>query len=615
MRSWRGVAGGVEAMTEPGGATADRESGGWHSRPLVRLVRDYIWRYRWSYLAGAAFLWITNYLSVSIPGEIGRAIDALRGGSPVGRHVAAIAAMGVAVIGVRTLSRILIFNPGRHVEYHLRADLFTKLLRLQPEFYARHKRGDIVSRASNDISWVRTLVGYGGLQVVNVTIAVVLTGWKMLTLSPRLTLLALLPIVVGMVLVQWSIRRLFYLSRRSQEQLGEISEHVLGSLQGIAAIQGFVAHEAFVGRFEERNQDWLRTSMKLAVIRAAALPVLVLAGGIAMFVLIAVGGRMVLAGGLTLGELAAFTALLTVLLPPLRSLGWMLSVIQRGRAALERILELMDAPVDRPEGSEGLVHAPGRGPSIELRDLRFAYPDDPDNEVLGGIDARIPAGTVVGLFGRTGSGKSTLLRVLARLYNPPSGAVFVDRADLSALELAAWRRRLAMVPQRPFLFSDTIASNVALEADPDPELVQEAIRMAALEHDLEVLPEGLETVVGERGIMLSGGQRQRVALARGLYRGGDALILDDVLSAVDHSTEAALVETVAGLARGPSAPTIFIASHRLSALRHCDLTLVLDRGRLVDQGTHEELISRAGPYRDAWLVQKSHAPEAREAVS
>jgi ATP-binding cassette subfamily B protein len=325
-----------------------RGAGGLSANPLVRLARDYAWRYRWSYLAGAAFLWITNYLSVSIPGEIGRAIDALRGELPVGPHVAAIAAMGIAVIGVRTLSRILIFNPGRHVEYHLRADLFTKLLQLQPEFYARHKRGDIVSRASNDITWVRTLVGYGGLQVFNVTIAVVLTGWKMLTLSPKLTLLALLPILVGMGLVQWSIRRLFHLSRRSQEQLGEISEHVLGSLQGIAAIQGFVAHESFIGRFEERNQDWLRTGMKLAVIRATALPLLVLTGGIAMFVLLAVGGRMVLTGGLTLGELAAFTALLTVLLPPLRSLGWMLSVIQRGRAALERIFGSSSATSSSP---------------------------------------------------------------------------------------------------------------------------------------------------------------------------------------------------------------------------------------------------------------------------
>jgi ATP-binding cassette subfamily B protein len=593
-----------ESATDPQGSESS----------ILRLVRDYAWRYRWSYLAGIVFLAVTNYLSVSIPGEIGKAIDALRASSPLRGHVLAIAVMGVAVIGVRTLSRILIFNPGRDVEYRLRQDLFAKLLRLQPSFYARQKRGDIVSRAANDITWVRTLVGYGGLQIFNVTLAVVLTGWKMIGLSPRLTALALLPILVGMVALQWSIRRLFSLARRNQEQLGEISEHVLGSLQGVAAIQGFVADGAFVERFEERNRDWLRTGMRLAVIRATALPLLVLSGGIAMFVLVGVGGRMVLAGSLTVGQLAAFTALLAVLLPPLRSLGWMLSVIQRGRAALERIFELMDAPEERPEGPRGRIPAAGRGPVISIRDLGFAYPDEPQRWVLEGLSAEIPAGAVVGVFGRTGSGKSTLLRVLARLYNPPAGSVFVDGEDLTTLSLEAWRRRLAMVPQRPFLFSDTIAANIALDEEPDPGLVRQAATMAALGPDLETLPEGLDTVVGERGIMLSGGQRQRVALARGLYRGGDLLILDDVLSAVDHETEAQLVQTVAGLARRAEAPTVFIASHRLSALRHCDLVLVLERGRIVDQGTHGELTGRPGPYRDAWIVQ-SQRPLAEEVAS
>ena len=250
----------------------------------------------------------------------------------------------------------------------------------------------------------------------------------------------------------------------------------------------------------------------------------------------------------------------------------------------------------------------GRGPEIELRDLRFTYPDEPGRLVLDGLAATIPTGAVVGLFGRTGSGKSTLLRLLARIYNPPSGSIFIDGVDLTTLDLESWRRRLAVVPQRPFLFSDAIESNVALEEDPDDRLVRRAIGMSALEADLEVLPDGLETVVGERGIMLSGGQRQRVALARGLYRGGDLLILDDVLSAVDHYTEAQLVETVAGLARRQEAPTVIISSHRLSALRHCDQVLVLDGGRLVDRGPHDELVKRPGLYRDTWMVQSQRAP-------
>jgi ATP-binding cassette subfamily B protein len=581
--------------------------------PLVRLLTRYAWRHRWSYLAGAAFLWLTNWLTVSIPIEIGRAVDGLRAAEPIGRFVAAIAAMGLAVIVVRSLSRVLIFNPGRDVEYELRRDLFAHLLRLQPSFYATRKRGDIVSRASNDITWVRTLVGYGGLQVVNVTLAVSLTVWKMVELSPRLTGLVLLPVAVGMAVVQWAIGRLFRLSRENQEQLGEISEHVLGSLQGIATIQGFVAEKAFVRRFEARNLAWLATGMKLAIIRAAALPLLVLAGGVAMYALIAVGGRQVLDGGLTVGELAAFSALLMVFLPPLRSLGWMLSVIQRGRAALERVFELLDAPVERPEGGRGLVPTAGRGPSIELCGLDFAYPDEPDRPVLCGLSASIDAGSVVGLFGRTGAGKSTLLRVVARLYNPPPGTVLVDGVDVVDLDLDAWRARLAVAPQRPFLFSDSIAANVGLDPGIPPEQVAEAIRRAALEADLTALPDGAATVVGERGIMLSGGQRQRVALARALVRHGDVLILDDVLSAVDHATEARLVETVVSLAGRSGAPTIFIASHRLSALRHCDTILVLDRGRLVDRGRHRELVARPGIYRDAWQIQSQRSGRAAAA--
>jgi ATP-binding cassette subfamily B protein len=383
----------------------------------------------------------------------------------------------------------------------------------------------------------------------------------------------------------------------------------------MAAIQGFVAEEAFVERFEARNRDWLRIGIKLALIRSIALPLLVLSGGISMFVLIGVGGTMALSGAITVGELAAFTALLTVFLPPLRSMGWMMSVIQRGRAALERIFELMDAPIERPEGERGKVAEAGRGPRIEIDSLTFAYPDEPRRPVLDEISVTLEPGSVVGLFGRTGSGKSTLLRLLARLYNPPPGSIRIDGIDLTTFDLESWRRRLAAVPQRPFLFSDTIEANIALEGDADEERVRRAIRLAALEGDIEVLPMGLRTVVGERGIMLSGGQRQRVALARGLYRTSDVLILDDVLSAVDHHTESMLVETVADLARHPDGPTVLISSHRLSALRQCDTILVLEGGRLVDSGPHAELVRRPGLYRDVWRVQSQAAAAEDEVAS
>jgi len=578
--------------------------------PAVRLLRTYAWRYRWSYLAGTAFLWLTNDLTARIPLELGAAVDALTGGGAVGRHAAAIAAMGAAIVVVRTLSRVLIFNPGRDLEYRLRQDLYAHLLRLPPRFHATRRVGDLVSRASNDIRLVRAMVGFGGLQVLNVTFAVTITGWRMLALSPRLTAVVLLPVLLGLAVVYRGIQRLFSLQLRNQEQLADIADHVLGTIQGMATVQGFGAEPAFEAGLERRNRAWFGTGIRLAMIRALVLPFLGLAGGLAVMTLLWVGGRQVLEGTLTVGQLAAFAALLAALMPPMRSLGWMLAVFQRGRASLERIYEVLDAPAERPEGERGEILASGRGPALELDGLEFAYPARPDLTVLRGISADIPAGAVVGLYGRTGSGKTTLLRILARLEEPPRGTVRVDGVDLLELDLDAWRERVVLVEQRPFLFSATLAENIALEPDPDPERLRWAVRAAALEPDLPALPEGLATVVGERGVMLSGGQRQRTALARALYRGGDLVLLDDVMSAVDHSTEERLVRTVRELRTAAGRPTVVVASHRLSVLRHTDLVLVLDRGRLVDVGGHEELIARPGPYREAWALQQLGEDEA-----
>lgn len=578
--------------------------------PVLRLARDYGWQRRWSYLAGVVALLATNGLAVRIPVEIGQTIDALRAGQAVGAHAAAIVLMGVCVMGVRTLSRVLFFNPGRDVEYALRRDLFAHLLRLQPAFYAGQKRGDIISRASNDITWARLAMGFGLLAAVNVTTAFLLTGGQMLWLSPRLTLFVVAPLALALVVVRLCILALLEAQRELQAETGRLSDQVLGTLQGIATVQGFRAEEAFIARFEDRNAALYRLGMKLAWLRSLAFPLLILGSGVAVALLLGVGGPMALRGDLSVGELAAFVALLATLAGPLRSLGWLLSIVQQGRAGLERIHELLDAPVERPEGAlPAPMPGAGRGPGFALHDLSFAYPDDPGRLVLRDLDLSVPPGAVIGVFGRTGSGKSTLLRLLARVYNPPPGTVTVvgqegARADLVSLDLDAWRQRLSMVPQRPFLFSESLASNVALVEAPDPARLDEAVAAAALDTDLAALPQGLQTVVGERGIMLSGGQRQRAALARGLYREAELLLLDDVLSAVDHQTEARLVETLTRLARGPRGPTVFIVSHRLSALRHADRILVLDQGRLVDQGDHASLLARPGLYRDTWEQQR-----------
>lgn len=577
---------------------------------LGRVLREYAWPHRRAYAAGAFFLLVTNYLTVRIPVEIGASVDAINSGHSLGSHALTIAIMGATIIVVRALSRVLFFNPGRDIEYSLRRDLFSHLLDVQPSFYAGQKTGDIVSRASNDITIARAFIGFGGLQLINTGVAVVMTGGKMLSMSPSLTLFALVPILLGLAAMQISIGRMFSLQRQNQVELGLLSDQVLGTFQGMATIQSFVAEGAFEERFRRHNDTWFKTAMKLSAVRSIFMPLLSVSAGLGVFAILYAGGPRALQGGMTVGQLVTFMALVSTLVPPLRGLGFLLSVVQRGLAALDRIFELIDSPVDKPEGANGRRLTRGRGPGFQIRDLRFAFPDAPDRLVLRGIDVTIPPGSVVGLFGRTGSGRSTLLKVLARQHNPPPGAVLVDGVDIRELDLHDWRRQLAVVPQRPFLFSDSIAGNVALDANPRPERVQEAVRLAALESDLAMLPAGLNTVVGERGILLSGGQRQRVALARGLYREPDLVLLDDVLSAVDHETEQRLVDALRRVGDRPHPPTTIIASHRISALRHADLILVFDDGKIVDQGTHAELSRRPGLYHDAWLLQQDQpAPE------
>ena len=580
--------------------------------PGGRVLRDYSWRYRWHYAAGFLFLWLTNQLTVEIPIQIGAAIDALSTGQPAGARlpIVLIAAMGLAVIGVRTLSRVLIFNPARDVEYHLRADIFDKLLRLRPEFYATHTTGDLVNRASNDLTFARIFVGFGVMQVVNVTLALTLTGWKMAGLSWRLSLLTVIPVAIAMVLVRYAVFKVMELHRRRQEQLGDLSDHVLGTFQGIATIQGFVAEDRFIERFDERNHALFVTSMQSSILGAVAFPSLLLAGAIAIFIVLYVGGPMAIRGELTVGDVAAFATLLGILLPPLRSMGWMLSVVKRGQASLERIFEILDTPIARPEGDSPVPLPTDGPPGFSLRGLNFAYPDAPETPVLRDLNVEIPPGAIVGIFGRTGSGKSTLLRLLARHFDPPEGAVHVvgpdgGSADLSHVSLADWLARLAVAPQRPFLFSDTIRDNIALEGDPEPDRVSRAVGLAALTPDVASFTRGLETVVGQRGIMLSGGQRQRVALARALYRPSSRVVLlDDVLSSVDHETEQRLVEALSSLGDPRGRPTTFIVSHRVSAIRHADVLLVLEDGAIVDRGTHAELVGRPGIYRETWEAQR-----------
>jgi len=568
---------------------------------LLAFFRRYMVRFLPWYLVGALALVATNWLTVTIPLYLAEAIDALQAGSRevVLSRAGIIAAMGAGVIVVRTLSRVLFFTPGRMVEARVRHDLFAKLLRQQPAFLGLWPTGDLVSRASSDMTMLRLLAGYGALQVVNATAAMVLTITQMTRLSPELAGWVVVPVLVGFGITLAVVRYLFALVKRMQAQLASLSDHVLTSYQGVATIQSFVAEPGFQQRFRERNDAYLGTALKRAQLRAVVGPTLAVAVAVDVFLLLYVGGPMAVRGEISVGELVAFTTLVAYLASPLRATSFLLSILKQAQAAAVRIFEVMDPPPDRPDLPDP-VPPPGRPPAIEVHGLDFAYPDAPEQPVLHQVELQVPAGGTLGVLGPTGSGKTTLLRCLARLYNPPPGTVLVDGVDVLDLDLDGWREQLSFVAQRAFLFSESLGDNVLLGQE-DPARLARVLGLTALEADIDALPDGVDSPVGEAGIMLSGGQRQRVALARGLARPHVVLVLDDVLSAVDHATEHELIESLRGAG---DRPTTVIVSHRVSALHHAERIVVMREGRVVDSGTHEELVARPGLYRDTWERQQ-----------
>lgn len=571
------------------------------TRRFLRTIIAPLWRW---YVAGVLLLLATNALAVRVPVELAHGLDALRAGQD-GVWDAALhtALLGVAIILTRSLSRVAFFSPGRHAEFALRQQLFTHLMRLQPSFYARHTTGDLIARATSDVTFARAFAGFGLLQAVNVVVALVLCVGQMLALSPLLFFACAVPVGLAFALVQRGFGQMFTLQRQSQAQLGRLSDDLVGVIQGVGTVQAFCVEPVFADRLGAHAVALRTTNLGIARLRALVFPILGVAGGACVAVLIGLGGQEVAAGRLTVGTLAAFIGLVAYLLVPLRLLGFLFPVFQRTEASLERVYHVLDTVPERPEtGRELELPHEGAGPRIEIEHLTFAYPDAPDRPVLRDLTVTLESGATIGVFGRTGSGKTALLRLLARLWNAPDGAIRVDGVPLSRVDLDTWRRRVTFVPQTAFLFSETIAENVGLGQGPD--VVERAVRLAALAPDLAALPDGLRTVVGERGIVLSGGQRQRVALARGLARSADLVLLDDVLSAVDHRTEAELLANLTRPGDGRR-PTRVIVSNRLSALEKADKVLVLDAGALVDVGTHAELVARPGPYRDAWLAQQA----------
>ena len=570
-------------------------------KALLHFTRLYMMRYWHWYLAGIVTIAVTNWLTVTVPLYLADGIDILAEGgsvSDVTPIALTIALMGAALAVIRTASRLFFFIPGRLVEADVKHDVFATLLKQQREFLSQWPPADIISRASNDIHLLRMLAGFSIMQAFNTLFAVTMVSIQMVRISSELTLTMLPPLIIGLGLTQFFIRAMFKLVKAVQEQLSDLSDHILSSYQGVATIQGFVALPAFTKQFDEKNERYLGTSLKRANIRTVIAPLLTLTASFNLFLLLYLGGGMAVEGSLSVGRLVAMITLVGTVIQPLRSMSFLFALFKEAQSSIERVFEVMLPKPDRPELPNPEMPS-ATPPTIEIKGLNFSYPDVSENPFeLQDIELSIPSGSTLGVFGRTGSGKSTLLALLARIYNPPQGSVNVDGIDLTKIDLDAWRGVMTLVPQTAFLFSESLKDNVMLAAT-DESLFHRSVSDASLTQDLTALAKGEDTLVGEEGLTLSGGQRQRVAIARALMTKPNLLLLDDVLSAVDHETEHQLIE--AFHARGGA--TKVIVSHRTSALQRADNIIVLDEGAVVAQGTHSELITRPGIYQDAWRAQ------------
>ena len=553
---------------------------------------------------------VTNGLAQATPWVVKWIIEGLTAGSRPDGLVALLLTMALVQGGIRILSRVFIFNAGREAEYDLRSTLFARFCQLDGQFYRRYRVGDLMSRLTNDLSSVRALYGPGVLHIVNTVFAYGVGLPMMLRIDPWLTLWALSPYAVLLLGTRFFARGIYGRSQEMQASLASMTSTVQENLAGIRELKSHRMEEQRARVFGADSEHYLDRAMRLAGWRAGLIPFMGLGAGASLVVTLYIGGGRVISDELSLGDLVAFNLYLGLLAWPTMAVGWMLSLWQRGISAWHRLVEIVEErsalEVALALAAEALARAEEeQAPEIQVRGLTVALGD---KAVLRDVSFTVPAGSVCAVVGRVGSGKSTLAEALARLLVVPEGTIFVGGEDVTALEVGALRDRVAYAPQSAFLFSRSIRENVAMGLPPGLEpdhgegaaRVEQAVHLAGLKPDLDAFPDGLETVVGERGLSISGGQRQRIALARALAAHRPVIILDDSLSAVDAETEKEILAGLGGVLQGR---TGILISHRLSALRHADQVVVLEEGRVAEAGGHQELLHKGGLYAELYRRQ------------
>jgi ATP-binding cassette subfamily B protein len=562
---------------------------------LSRLARAAA-RHKSGLAWGIACVAASNVVQLSQPLVLQHAIDDLYAGvtaEKLGRY--ALIVLGIAVLAglFRFGMRHWVIGISRQLEFDFRNELFAHLQKQPVEWFHRRRTGELMSIATNDMAAVRMMLGPGVMYTVNTLSVGLLSLTFMLAISPRLTLLSLLPLPLVTLSVWWFGDRIHRRFEQVQQRMAVLSAQVQENLAGVRVVRAFGAEPHEAERFDRLSEDYRKGHVDLIRVSGVFQPSLAFWSGVGALLAIWIGGREVILGHITLGQFVAFTVYLAMLNWPTIALGWVINIFQRGSASFRRIVDLLDEdPAIATRPSARRPAGPAHG-AIEFRNLTFRYPGAPE-PVLHDVSFQAPPGSTVAIVGRTASGKSTVLALLSRLFDPPPGTVFVDGHDVLELDLAWLRGQVASVPQDPFLFSITVAANIAFGVEQaDQAAVMRAAKIAHLHADVADFPQGYATLVGERGITLSGGQKQRTAIARAVLRDAPILLLDDCLSNVDTQTEEAILEGLRGEMRRR---TTLLVSHRVSTVRDADLILVLDHGRIVERGHHAELLELSGHY-------------------